>query len=380
MLSKIEDRLLASTKQRTVALVQTQAENAGAQEIARQLADGFEKRGWRTRQIFFYRRTKSFDSDRNVFFCAAQRPASAFGVLAVARALYAELRRTRPDVVLTLQHYGNIIGAPVAKLSGAPLVVANQLSAPQVVPRGVALIDKALGALGAYDHIVVNSGQTDAAYRAYPASYARRLAHIDHGFRDKSVALPKDEARRRLGLPQEVPLLGCAARLHPLKQIDLAARLLVENTEQHLALAGQGEERARLAALTQSLGVGDRVHFLGELGGDQMGAFLAALDCFVFPSAAESFGLAPVEAAQAGVPVVANDIAVLREVLSVDGAPCALFVEARDTKAFARAVRRVLDDAALRASLTTAGQRLSGRYPLDGMIDAYVKLFGARAA
>ncbi len=367
---------MTSKKERTVALIQTQAENAGAQEIARQLACGFEKRGWRTSQIFFYRRTESFDDDGNVFFCAPERPSSPLGVLKICQALYRELRRTRPDIVITLQHYGNIIGAPVAKLSGAPLVIANQLSAPQVIPRSVGVIDKALGSLGVYDHIVVNSGQTEAAYRAYPAPYARRLRHIDHGFMDKSVALSRTEARGQLGLPQGVTLIGCAARLHPLKQLDLAIRLLAENANQHLALAGQGEDRERLAALAQSLGVDDRVYFLGELGIAQMGAFLAALDCFVFPSAAESFGLAPVEAAQAGVPVVANDLEILREVLAVDGGRCALFVEAQDTKAFAHAVRRVLEDAALRESLTVSGRRLCERYPLDEMIDQYMTLFG----
>lgn len=371
---QIEDRPLASKREKTVALVQTQAENAGAQEIARLLAKGFEARGWRTRHIFFYRRTESFDREDNVFFCAPQRPSSPVGVLKILGALHKELRRMAPDAVVTLQHYGNILAAPVARLCGAPVVIANQLSAPEVIPRGVALIDKVLGTLGAYDHIVVNSAQTEAAYRAYPAPYARRVAYIGHGFQDKSVALSKSEARRRLGLPQSIPLLGCAARLHPLKQLDLAIRVLGENAAQHLALAGQGEDRERLDALARTLGVRDRLHFLGELGVAEIGVFLAALDCFVFPSAAESFGLAPVEAAQAGVPVIANDIEILREVLAVEGASCALFVEASDTKAFARAVSSVVEDAELRASLINSGAQLCRRYPLDDMIDQYLAL------
>lgn len=365
---------MTSRKQRTVALIQTQAENAGAQEIARHLAAGFEQRGWRTQQIFFYRRTEGFDGEDGVFFCANERPSSAMGVLKVLARLHSALRRSRPDVVVTLQHYGNIIGAPIAKLAGVPVVVANQLSAPEVIPGAVAAVDKALGALGAYDRIVVNSHQTEAAYRAYPAAYAARLRRIDHGFQDKSAALSKDDARARLGLPQSAPLLGCAARLHPLKRLDLAIAAMAADATQHLALAGQGEDRMRLSGLAQSLGVADRVHFLGELDAARMGAFLAALDCFVFPSAAESFGLAPVEAAQAGAPVVASDIPVLREVLSVEGANCALFVDPSDTAAFAGAIRRVLDDTALRDSLTKTGRRLCERYPLDEMIDQFMQL------
>ncbi|KAF2992257.1 glycosyltransferase family 4 protein [Methylocystis sp. MJC1] len=360
--------------QKTVAIVQTQAENAGAQEIARQLANGFETQGWRVRQIFFFRRTESFDEDPNVFFCAKERPSTPLGVLKMIGALYSEFRREKPDAVVTLQHYGNLIGAPIARLAGNSVVIANQLTPAPLVPRPVALADKFMGAVGFYDHIVVNSAQTEAEYRGYPASYAKRLTRVDHGFFDKSAKLAKSEARARLGLPQDVPLLGCAARLHHLKQVDLAIRTLVENPDQHLALAGQGQERENLEALAASLGVADRTHFLGELGTEQMGAFLASLDCFVFPSGAETFGLAPVEAAQAGVPVVVNDIEILREVLAVDGEPCAIFINAKDTKAFAEATRRLLADAELSARLTAIGRRLTERYPLHAMIEDYVRL------
>lgn len=363
-----------STRQKTVAIVQTQAENAGAQEVARQLAQGFEKRGWRVRQIFFFRRTESFDNDPNVFFCANERPSIPLGVMKMLGALYGEFRRERPDAVVMLQHYGNVIAAPVARAAGSSILVANQLTPSKLIPRPVALLDKIMGAIGFYDHIVVNSAQTEAEYGGYPTSYAKRITRIDHGFFDKSAPLGKTEARQRLGLPPDVTLLGCAARLHATKQVDLAIRILSKNSDQHLALAGQGKERDALEKLATTLGVRDRVHFLGELDTAGVGVFLAALDCFVFPSAMETFGLAPVEAAQAGAPVVANDIEVLREVLAVGGEPCALFVDARDTAAFASAVRGLLADPKLRAKLTAVGRRLAERYPLDAMVEDYIRL------
>src|SRR5205085_1262808 len=95
-----------------------------------------------------------------------------------------------------------------------------------------------------------------------------------------------------------------------------------------------------------------RLHLAGELSPDAVGAFLSALDVFVFPTLAETFGLAVVEAAAAGVPVVANELPVLREVLAVDGEPCALFADANDTEAFAAAVARLLSAPGLRAALT----------------------------
>lgn len=371
---------MTSNRQKTVAIVQTQAENGGAQEIARQLAHGFEKRGWRTRQIFFFRRTDSFDNDRNVVFCARRRPTTPTELLKMLRALYGEFRRERPDAVVMLQHYGNVIAAPVARLAGKSILIANQLSPAALIPAAVTLVDKAMGTAGLYDHIVVNSAQTEADYRGYPGAYAARLTRIDHGFFDKSAGIGKAEARARLGLPADVVMLGCAARLHATKQVDLAIRILAENRGHHLALAGQGKEKDALDALAATLGVADRVHFLGELDAAGMGVFLAALDCFVFPSALETFGLAPVEAAQAGVPVVANDIEVLREVLAVGDEPCAIFVDVRDTAAFAKAVRRAVEDPETRASLANVGRRLVERYPLDAMVEDYLKLMERPAA
>ncbi|WP_158815565.1 glycosyltransferase family 4 protein [Methylocapsa sp. S129] len=359
-----------------IALVQTQAENAGAQEISRLLAADFTARGFDVRQLFFFHRTGSFDASAQVEFCADERPSGPLAFLRFLFQLYTRLRRMRPDVVVTFQHYGNVIAAPVARLAGARRVVANQVTAGALLAPWLVGADKWLGRLGAYDRIVVNSDVTADMFKDYPASYRQRIVHIDHGFEDKTQTIGKAEARAQLGLPLDVPLLGCAARLHPSKQLDVAIAILPAIDKAHLALAGQGADRPRLEAAAREAGVSARVHFLGELAPERIGLFLAALDCFVFPSAAESFGLAPVEAAQTGLPVVANELPVLKDVLSVEGEPCAIFADARDHAAFGNAVNLVLDDPALAAKLGAVGRRLKGRYPLSAMTGAYAELIG----
>ena len=363
-----------SVRPKRVTFVQTQAENAGAQEIARQLALGAARHGWDISQVFLFRRTEAFDGDANVVYCARQRPGSPFGVVRLLYCLFRELRRNRPDAVVTFQHYGNVIAAPIARLAGIRLVVANQMTAAPSIPPAVRLVDRLLGRTGVYTHIVVNSADTEAAYAAYPRSYLRRLLRIDHGVTDKSARMSKEAARAGLGVALDGVLLGCAARLHPVKQMNLAIRLLTENPAWRLAIAGQGADRLRLEALAAALGVMSRVHFLGELSTERMGVFLKSLDCFVFPSSAETFGLAPVEAALSGLPVVVNDLAIMREVLHVAGEPCALFVDASNTPAFAAAVESVLANRALADELTAIGQRLGERYPLDKMVDDYMRL------
>jgi L-malate glycosyltransferase len=356
-----------------IVFVQTQAEGAGAQEVSRILGRSLEARGYEAYHVFFYRKTAAFDDQPNTFFCARERPAgpAAIGRMFVAFVRY--LAKVRPSVVMCFQLYGCIIGALGARAVGIGAIVANRSTSMRSYYRSSWLrwLEFVLGFTGMFTRVVVNSKTMEDEYSRLPKWCRARVLRIEHGFEPKTTELDRDGARRALGLPLGVTLLGDAARLHTVKNLAAAIRLLPSEPSWHLALAGQGPDRARLVALVRSLGVADRVHFLGELPPDRLGIFLRALDVFVFPSSVETFGLAAVEAAQAGVPVVANDFDVMREVLAWDGKPCALFVDVNDTKAFGEAVRRLLDDPSLRATLCARGVELSRRFSLDAMTDRY---------
>jgi glycosyltransferase involved in cell wall biosynthesis len=357
-----------------IALIQTQAEGAGAQEIARLLDRGLQARGYEVHHVFFFRRTAAFDGLPNAIFCAHERPDGVGSLARLMFRLFAHVRRLRPDAVLCFQHYGSLVGAPVARLAGARGIIANWNSARVLMPAWIRLIDLLFGMTGMFSRVVVNSRNVEDEFIRYPRSYRGRLVRIDHGFECKTSAINRPAARALLGIPENAVLLGCVARLHPLKNLAAAIRLLPFDARWHLAIAGQGQEQPALAAVARDLGCADRVHFLGELAPDRVATLLRALDVFVFPTLAETFGLAAVEAAQAAVPVVANRLAVLEEVLSVDGEPCALFADAGDAAAFAAAVRRILDDTNLAAGLSARGAKLSSRYALDAMVDAYAAL------
>jgi glycosyltransferase involved in cell wall biosynthesis len=367
-------RAVLATWRRRVVLVQTQAEAAGAQEISRILGRGLEAKGYEVHHVFFFRRTDAFDHVPNTFFCMGHRPNGIQSVSQMLFRLVRHLQKLRPDVVLCFQHYGNLIGAAAARIAGARTVIANRTSAKSLLPWWFRCIDLMWGSAGLFSNVVVNSKPVEDEYRGYPRRYRSRVLRIDHGFETKCSCLGKDEARKSFGLPTGITLLGSAARLHPGKNLSAAIRLLTFDCDWHLALVGQGSEGDNLVRLARALGVLHRVHFLGELPFDRIGTFLRSLDVFVFPSLAETFGLAAVEAAQAGVPVVANDLEILREVLAVDGEPCAAFVNACDPDAFANVVRTVLADKEARAVLISRARSLADRYSLDAMIRQYADL------
>ena len=368
-----------------ILFVQTQAEMAGAQEISRLLGQELSAPAndgtppFEVHHLFLYRKTAGCDHFPNVHFVARERPSGALDAARFVGRLFSMMRKLRPDVVLPFQHYGNIVAAPVARMTGTPRIIANHVSAPATISRPVRMVDRILGLSGFYDVITVNSHATWRDYQSYPVRYTKRIVHVPHGFAQRISALDKAASRAKFDLPATAPVIGTVARLHPLKRIDLAIATLPLLPQVHLAIAGQGPDAERLRASALEHGVAERVHFVGEMNGSGVADFLVGLDQFVFPSAAETFGLAAVEAAQAGLPVVAQDLPVLREVLDVDGQPCARFIDAADTGSFAVAIQQNFDNPLQAAAMGALGRRLSERYSLAAMVNAYRDLILGRS-
>lgn len=109
---------------------------------------------------------------------------------------------------------------------------------------------------------------------------------------------------------------------------------------------------AELRAAAARLGVEDCVRFPAWLSQPDMEALYAAAACVVFPSLYEGFGLPVVEAMARGVPVACSDRSSLPEVAG--GA--ALLFDPEDAGAIGAAMRRLLEDGALRGRLAEAGR------------------------
>ena len=108
-----------------------------------------------------------------------------------------------------------------------------------------------------------------------------------------------------------------------------------------LALAGVGEDERALRALAESLGVDERVHFLGQVGHDLLPHLLCAADVLVLPSASEGLANVWIEGLACGTPIVIPDIGGAREVVQD---PSAGRLAQRTPAAIAEAVRDILAD------------------------------------
>jgi len=186
---------------------------------------------------------------------------------------------------------------------------------------------------------------------------------------------PREETRAALGLARDELVVLTLAALVRRKGVDLLLAALARQPERPrsvLLVAGEGPERAALAAQAEELGLGSRVRFLG-LRADKA-ELLAACDVFALASRAEGLGVAALEAMAAGRAVLATRVGGLGEAV-LEG-ETGLLVPGEDVGALAAALARLGAEPELRARLGAAGPaRVAAGFAAEGMVGAYEALY-----
>jgi glycosyltransferase involved in cell wall biosynthesis len=186
---------------------------------------------------------------------------------------------------------------------------------------------------------------------------------------ERVKAAPPAELHKELWLPHDAPLIGNVAALVPHKGqkhlIEAAARLLLDEPDARVVIAGEGELRD---SLTQQI----RHHHLEKhviLAGfrPDILSLHKAFDVFVMSSVTEGLGTSLLDAMACGRPVVATNVGGIPEVV-VDG-ETGLLVPPRDPAAMAAALARLLADRALRERMGAAGlARVRNTFTAEHMV------------
>ncbi|AMO57817.1 glycosyltransferase [Endozoicomonas montiporae] len=178
-------------------------------------------------------------------------------------------------------------------------------------------------------------------------------------------------ARQHLGLPLNVPFIGCAARLTAVKSHDVLLSAFSRlSADTHLALAGSGELESTLRKQAESLNVSDRVHFLGVV--EDMPSFFQAIDVFCLASQREGLPLSPLEAQACGRNVVLTDVGGCSEAVAPD---YGLLVPAGDIDSLSTALQRQLDEGCSDQARHSARQFVQKHGDLNRMISQYQQFY-----
>lgn len=269
------------------------------------------------------------------------------------------LRNGRYDVVVTNSIKAHFIGAPAAKLAGIPCVIhmhdilyGNARLALTAVAKGLSI--ERIGC----SHAVA------AALAAPPVTVINEPLDT----RKYDGLVDKREARRRLGIPGDLPLLAIVGRINRWKGHDRFLRiaaLVNETVPARFAVVGSPVFRdadflPELRHLGATLGISDRLIFIPWL--DDPRLIYAAIDLHCNCSYAEPFGRTSTEAAAAGVPTVCFDDGGSAETI-IDGLT-GVAVPAGDERAFARAVIGYLRDPAALAAASAAALKHRARFDI----------------
>ena len=221
--------------------------------------------------------------------------------------------------------------------------------------------------------ICVCEAEREAAARV---GLTRRTRVVYNGIEPFDHVIPSERAQE---LAARGPLVAAVTEFQPPKGvptlIEAMPRLLEHQPDANLAIAGEGFMRGELEARIAELGIGERVHLLGQLA--DVTGLLDAADVFVSPSWSESFPYAVLEPMSFALPVVATEVGGVGEMIE-DGVSGWL-VESHDPAARAARVGDALGDRELALRMGDAArERVLGRFTfahtLAGVLGVYAEV------
>ncbi|MGA8262213.1 MAG: glycosyltransferase family 4 protein [Arenicellales bacterium] len=212
-----------------------------------------------------------------------------------------------------------------------------------------------------------NAEQIRSRYGVTPTiiPYGVDLEIFKPGEKDK-------EFRARHGIGQEDFLLVAVGRLVGWKGFQVVVEALEDLPYGHLVIVGGGGYRGTLEEQAATLGVGSRVHFMGDVQHESTPYFYRQADVYVHPSIGqEAFGISLLEAMACGIPVLGSDRGAIPSVL--DGA--GLIAKARDPGDWAAKIASLRDDPGRLAAMADSGlARVKGSYSWQAGAERLVEL------
>lgn len=273
---------------------------------------------------------------RAVYVDTLCRPLSPLNDLRALFRLYREIKTARPAIVHTHMAKAGLLGRVAATLynlsrGASPRArvihtyhghVLEGYFSPLMTNVFITL-ERLLAR--ASDRIVAISPAIERELRdGFKIGRANQYRVVPLGFDLSSFAAvddaARDRARQELNIPPTAKVVSTVGRLTAIKQhrlmLDTVAKVAQAQPALLTLIAGDGELRGDLEAYARTLGIADRVRFLGWRR--DLATIYAATDVFLLTSRNEGTPVALIEAMASGVPGVSTDVGGVKDVIVSD--------------------------------------------------------------
>lgn len=282
-------------------------------------------------------------------------------------ALTGLLLEEKPDIVHLNSSKAAGLGALAARIAGIKRIVFTIHGLPENEDRSwfaQRAIAAATWLTALLSHSVITVSE-DAFEKVRARSFLFGKTVLIHNGVTAIDFLSSGDARRELrAIDPSIPddfLVGSIGELHRNKGFDYALAALAQ-TDAHLVIVGDGEERDALKRQAEQLEITKRVHFLGFI--PAAAKYLRAFDVFLLSSRKEGLPYVLLEAGMAEVPIIASDIPGVRDIVLPD------FTGIRsNATGYAAAIERMKDATFARPITEEMAKRVRTNFSLRSMLE-----------
>jgi glycosyltransferase involved in cell wall biosynthesis len=268
------------------------------------------------------------------------------------------LSRFRPHIVHTHMRNGLALAWPWGRILGIPIVMHMHN-----------IHDRDYGMTRLPERIIAVSKSVEMALlqKGIPAHRIRIVLNGILG----SDRLDARGSPAKLNRPSITTVAGMMHRKGIAELIEAFDSLALDFPSAHLYLVGGGSEQSFFEEIASRSRSSERIHFEGFQ--PDPGHYLQSTDIFVLASRRESFGLAIIEAREAGCAIIGSNVDGIPELL--DNGQSGLLAPPNNPTALAGEMRRLLNDSELRQKLQRAARIGLDRFSVNRMTDDVSKVY-----
>lgn len=224
-------------------------------------------------------------------------------------------------------------------------------------------------------HIIAPSKNTLESFRAICNCSAQQTDILYNGIELERFSAKVDRIaiRQKFSLPVDKPIVIYVARFAPhknhLQMLRIAEQINQERTEVHFVMVGSHGEVLKILQEKTS----QRKDISILTGIEDISGLLNAADLFFFPSLEEGFGVVAIEAAAAGLPIVATDLPTIREACSPS--QHAFMFSPNDDEMARQNIMQILNNEELRKKLSDEARQWATNFSIVQSVNKLVSIY-----